>query len=70
MDSYDATIIDTLASDQRVALVYHVSGSIGERTLDLDYLLVARVENHSFVEFQSYPAQPEVLRRFWTEVRH
>lgn len=68
MASYDANIIDVLASDDRVALLYHVLATIGERKLDLDYLLLAKVEGGRITQLETYPTQPEVLRSFWASI--
>jgi len=68
MDLYDANIVDTLVSDDRVLLVYHVSAAVGDRTFETDYLLLATVEQGTLIDMWSSPMDPQAIRKFWSGV--
>ena len=65
MESFDASIVDTLSSEDRVMIIYHQSASIGDNALDCDYALLARIEDGLIAHLWSGPLNPEELRRFW-----
>jgi ketosteroid isomerase-like protein len=64
-DHFRAQLIDLLASDERVLVLFHVSLSRGERVLELDYQLLARIENGLAVEIWTMPLEPEAMEHFW-----
>ena len=65
VESFDASIVDTLSSEDRVMIIYHQSASIGDNTLDCDYALLARIEGGQIAHLWSGPLHPEETRRFW-----
>src|SRR5262245_10524234 len=47
---FEATLADVLASDERVLLVFHAAFRRHGRTAELDYLLLARIQNGRVTE--------------------
>lgn len=62
MDVFDARLLDVLVSDERVALLFHVTGRSGGRVLETDYQLLARAEQDRVAEVWTLPLDPEALR--------
>jgi ketosteroid isomerase-like protein len=68
MDAFDANIVDTLVSEERVLVIYHVAAAIGKYTLDCHYLLLSRVENGTIVDLWSCAMEPGALQKFWSQM--
>ena len=67
VDVFDARLDDVLSSENRIGLVFHVHTERGERKLDLDYSLLARLEDGKVAEIWSSPLDPSALERFWQD---
>jgi ketosteroid isomerase-like protein len=65
-DVFDAQLVDVLASEQRVLVVFHVHLGIGARRLEVDYLLLARVSGGLASEIWTAPLDPDALEDFWS----
>jgi ketosteroid isomerase-like protein len=65
MDVFDARLDDVLVSEDRVAVVFHVSGQRGPRTLEVDYHLMARVKDGRVKEVWTMPLDPDTLEAFF-----
>ena len=65
VDVFDTRLDDVLTSDNRICLVFHVHTERGNRSLDLDYFLLARLEDGRVAEVWTSPLDPAVLERFW-----
>ena len=63
--TYSSALIDLLASDDRAAALYRASGDRNGRTLELDQVLLFRVENGLVQEVLALPSDPAEFDRFW-----
>jgi ketosteroid isomerase-like protein len=64
-DVFDASLTDVLSSERRVLVVFHVKVEQSSRKVELDYLLLARIEAGRAAEVWTSPLDPESLARFW-----
>lgn len=64
-DVFDAQLVDVLVSDARVMVLFHVRLGVGARSAELDYLLLARVEDGRFAEVWTTPLDPAAIESFW-----
>ena len=63
--TYAARLIDVLASDDRAAALYRASGERHGRRLDLDQVLLFRIQDGLVREVLALPADPAVFEAFW-----
>jgi uncharacterized protein len=66
---FHASLVDVLASDERVLFVFHVSLRREGRVAELDYLLLGRVRDGRFSELWTVPLDPATIESFWTGQR-
>ena len=64
-DVFDASLIDVLASEERVQVVFHVRVAQAGRTVEVDYSLLARVHEGRATAVWTSPLDPDALSRFW-----
>ena len=65
MEVFDARLDDLLVSDERVSMVFHVRAQVASRTLEVDYLLLARVKGPHVAEIWTLPLDPAALDAFF-----
>ncbi len=65
MDVFDAQLNDVLVSEERVAMVFHVSGQRGPHMLEVDYHLLAHVQDGRVAEVWTMPLDPDTLQAFF-----
>ena len=63
--TYGSRLIDVLASDDRAAALYRASGDRLGRRLDLDQVLLFRIEDDLVREVLALPADPAAFEAFW-----
>jgi ketosteroid isomerase-like protein len=63
--TYTSRLIDVLASDERAAALYRASGTRRGRMLDLDQVLLFRVEGGLVREVLALPSEPAAFEAFW-----
>jgi ketosteroid isomerase-like protein len=63
--TYATRLVDALASDGRAAAVYHAEGRRNGRTLDLDQVLLFRIEGGCIAEVTALPCDPAAFEEFW-----
>ena len=63
--TYGSSLIDVLASDDRAAALYRASGERNGDRLDLDQLLLFRIEGGLVREVLALPTDPAVFESFW-----
>jgi ketosteroid isomerase-like protein len=63
--TYSSELIDVLASDDRAAALYRARGERSGRTLDLEQVLLFRIEDGLVREVLALPSDPEAFERFW-----
>jgi uncharacterized protein len=63
--TYGSTLRDVLASDERAAALYTARGTRRGRTLELDQVLLFRIEDGLVREVLALPSDPEAFERFW-----
>jgi len=64
--TYASRLIDVLASDDRAAVLYRASGERNGDRLDLDQLLLFRIEDGLVREVLALPTDPAVFESFWS----
>ena len=64
--TYASSLIDVLASDTRAAALYRASGERNGRRLELDQVLLFRIENGRVQEVLALPSDPAAFERFWS----
>ena len=63
--TYSSSLVDVLASDDRAAALYRASGERNGRTLELDQVLLFRIEDGLVQEVLALPSDPAEFDRFW-----
>lgn len=63
--TYVSELLDVLASDTRAAAVYRARGVRHGRTLDLEQVLLFRIEQGLVREVLALPSDPDVFEAFW-----
>ena len=63
--TYESRLIDVLASDERAAALYRAAGERHGRRLDLDQLLLFRIECGLIREVLALPSDPAAFEVFW-----
>jgi ketosteroid isomerase-like protein len=63
--TYGSALIDVLASDDRAAALYRARGTRHGRTLELDQVLLFRIEDGLVREVLALPSDPEAFEQFW-----
>ena len=64
--TYGSRLIDVLVSDDRAAALYRASGERNGDRLDLDQLLLFRIEDCLVREVLALPTDPAVFESFWS----
>ncbi len=64
--TYGSRLIDVLASDDRAAALYRAFGSRRGRTLDIDQLLLFRIDGGVVVHVLALPCDPAAFEEFWS----
>jgi uncharacterized protein len=63
--TYGSELVDVLASDDRAAAVYRARGSRRGRMLELDQVLLFRIEHGLVREVLALPTDPDAFETFW-----
>ena len=63
--TYTSSLIVVLASDDRAAALYRASGERKGRRLELDQVLLFRIEDGLVREVLALPSDPEAFDAFW-----
>jgi ketosteroid isomerase-like protein len=63
--TYRSELRDVLASDERAAALYRARGTRHGRTLELDQVLLFRIEDGLVREVLALPTDPEAFESFW-----
>jgi uncharacterized protein len=65
--TYGSRLLDVLASGERAAALYRASGTRRGRSLDLDQVLLFRLEGAVVVDVLALPSDPATFEEFWAE---
>jgi ketosteroid isomerase-like protein len=60
-------IEDVMVSNDRAALICHAHAKIGNRVLDADYLIIAKIIGRRIQEITSIPVDPDCATEFWID---
>jgi ketosteroid isomerase-like protein len=63
--SYSSSLIDVMASDDRAAALYRASGDRKGRHLELDQVLLFRIDGGLVSEVLALPSDPAAFEAFW-----
>jgi hypothetical protein len=63
--TYSSGLIDVLASEERAAALYRASGTRHGRTLELDQVLLFRIEHGLVQDVLALPSDPDAFEAFW-----
>jgi ketosteroid isomerase-like protein len=63
--TYGSRLIDVLASEDRAAALYRAFGSRKGRTLDIDQVLLFRIEDGLVRHVLALPCDPPTFEEFW-----
>jgi ketosteroid isomerase-like protein len=63
--TYASRLIDVLASDDRAAALYRASGERHGQRLELDQVLLFRIEGGLVREVMALPSDPVAFSEFW-----
>ena len=63
--TYRSRLVDVLASDGRAAALYRASGTRSGRSLDIDQVLLFRLEDGVVAEVLALPSDPSAFEEFW-----
>ena len=64
--TYGSELRDVLASDERAAALYRARGTRHDRTLELDQILLFRIEDGLVREVLALPSDPAAFEEFWS----
>ena len=65
--TFDATLEDVLASEDRVLIVFRANLQRAVRDLEVGYLLLASIENGHACEVWPSPLAPSAIAMFWAD---
>jgi ketosteroid isomerase-like protein len=63
--TYGSRLIDVLASDDRAAALYRANGTRHGRTLELDQVLLFRIDGGLVRHVLALPSDPDAFEAFW-----
>ncbi len=63
--TYGSRLIDVLASDDRAAALYRAYGTRRGQTIDIDQVLLFRIEGGLVREVLALPSDPQAFEEFW-----
>lgn len=63
--TYSSELVDVLASETRAAALYRARGTRRGRTLELDQVLLFRIEDGLVREVLALPSDPGAFEAFW-----
>jgi ketosteroid isomerase-like protein len=63
--TYSSQLVDVLTSDDRAAALYRASGERHGRRLDLDQVLLFRIDDGLVREVLALPSDPGAFEAFW-----
>ena len=63
--TYASELIDVLASDERAAALYRARGTRHGRTLELEQVLLFRIDDGLVRRVLALPSDPEAFETFW-----
>lgn len=63
--TYGSELVDVLASDDRSAALYRARGTRHGRTLELDQVLLFRIERGLVRDVLALPTDPDAFETFW-----
>jgi ketosteroid isomerase-like protein len=63
--TYTSELVDVLSSDDRAAALYRARGERNGRVLELDQVLLFRIEDGLVREVLALPSDPAAFERFW-----
>jgi ketosteroid isomerase-like protein len=63
--TYGSTLIDVLASENRAAALYRASGARNGRRLELDQVLLFRIDGGLVRHVLALPSDPDAFEAFW-----
>jgi uncharacterized protein len=63
--TYSSSLIDVLVSEDRAAALYRASGERRGISLDLDQVLLFRIEDGLVRQVVALPSDPAAFERFW-----
>jgi uncharacterized protein len=63
--TYSSELVDVLASESRAAALYRARGARHGRALELDQVLVFRIENGLVRHVLALPSDPDAFEAFW-----
>jgi uncharacterized protein len=63
--TYASELIDVLASDDRAAALYRARGARHGRTLEIDQVLLFRIESGVVQRVLALPTDPDAFEAFW-----
>jgi uncharacterized protein len=63
--TYGSELVDVLASDDRAAALYRARGMRHGRTLELDQVLLFRIEDGLVRHVLALPSDPDAFEAFW-----
>ncbi len=63
--TYGSELIDVLASEDRAAALYRARGTRHGRTLELDQVLLFRIEHGLVRDVLALPSDPDAFEAFW-----
>jgi uncharacterized protein len=64
--TYGSTLRDVLVSDARAAALYTASGTRRGRTLELEQVLLFRIDDGLVHEVLALPGDPDAFEEFWS----
>ncbi len=64
--TYGSTLRDVLVSEERAAALYTARGTRRERTLELEQVLLFRIEDGLVREVLALPGDPDAFEEFWS----
>ena len=69
-DRFDANLVDVLASDERVFMLFDVTVAVGNTKIEIGYQLLATLDEGVVREVWTAPLDPRAIEAFWQRALH
>lgn len=68
-DGYEIDVEDVMIGEERAAIVLNIRASRNQKTLDTDYVLLARLAGRRVHEVITIPLEADRVAAFWQDAR-
>lgn len=63
--TYQQSLVDVLVGESLVAVLYRATGRRSDASLDIEMILMCRLDGHLLTHITALPCDPEAFQAFW-----